>query len=88
MSKLIFYFFTIISFVIISNLVSGAPEQKIDTRTSTPIHQSETEDDEEFNDIFYNDPIDIKNSVVIMPKSNGVRPTSIGFLLIGFICLI
>jgi len=93
MSKFIFYFFTIIFFIIIFNLVSTAPEQKLNTQN--PI-QSKTLDEEqdEVNDILYDDPIDIKNPLVIIRKSNGIRTVSIqinSFLLIGFlysICLI
>jgi len=99
MSKLIFYFFTIIFFTIIFNLVSTVPEQKINTQNSVPIDQSKTlaktdDEDDELNDIFYDDPIDIKKPVVIIRKSNGIRTISIqinSFLLIGFIysiCLI
>ncbi len=99
MSKLIFYFFTIIFFTILFNLVSTVPEQKINTQNSIPIDQSKTlaktdDEDDELNDIFYDDPIDIKKPVVIIRKSNGIRTILIqinSFLLIGFIysiCLI
>jgi hypothetical protein len=80
-------------------LVSTVPEQKINTQNSIPIDQSKTlaktdDEDDELNDIFYDDPIDIKKPVVIIRKSNGIRTISIqinSFLLIGFIysiCLI
>ncbi len=74
-------------------MVSTAPEQTLNTQN--PI-QSKTldEEEDELNDILYDDPIDIKNPVVIIRKSNGIRRVSIqinSFLLIGFlysICLI
>jgi len=97
MSKLIFYFFTIISFIIIFNLVSTAPEQKLNTQNpiqSKTLAKTTGDQDDELNDILYDDPIDIKKPLVIIRKSNGIRTISIqinSFLLIGFIysiCLI
>jgi hypothetical protein len=96
MSKLTFYFFTIIFSIILFNLVSSAPEQKINTKNSVPISQTKTlaetenddEEDDELNDLFYDDPIDIEKPLVIMPKSNGIRIISIHIniiLLIGII---
>jgi hypothetical protein len=96
MSKLTFYFFTIIFSIILFNLVSSAPEQKINTKNSVPISQTKTlaetenddEEDDELNDLFYDDSIDIEKPLVIMPKSNGIRIISIHIniiLLIGII---
>jgi hypothetical protein len=95
MSKLIFYFFAIIFFVILFNLVSGRPTQI--TSTKNPVvatedisddEEVEEREEEEEDDILYDDPIDTKKLALPRFKSNGIRVVSMrmdSLLFIGFL---
>ncbi len=101
MSKLIFYFFTIIFFVILFNLVSGAPKQTMNTKdsiqpksvattedTDNDDQEEEEEEEEEVDepsDILYDDPIEMKKLAITGRKSNGIRMHMDRVLFIGFI---